>query len=181
MKKSEQNQLRKKRQAKQRRNWLQKCTDTCEGFFLDIFDTIGLWRFVDWYLEKQEAMRYLVFGGLSTIVNIGIFALCDWPKFLPVLISNLIAWIAAVIFAYITNRYCVFNSKKHSKKEIAKEFSSFMTARIVTLIIESIFMWITIEQLHWHSILMKVIANIIVIILNFVFSKVFIFKQEQAA
>jgi putative flippase GtrA len=182
MKKSKQNELRKARQAKQtNRNWIQKLTDACEGFFLDIFDAIGLWAFVDWYLKKQEAMRYLVFGALSTIVNIGVFALCDWPKVLPVLISNTIAWIAAVIFAYITNRYCVFVSKKHSRKEIAKELSSFIAARVITLIIESIFMWITIEQLHWHSILMKVIANIIVIVLNFFFSKLFIFKNEQEA
>jgi DNA-binding HxlR family transcriptional regulator len=59
MKKSKQNELRKARQAKQtNRNWIQKLTDACEGFFLDIFDTIGLWAFVDWYLKKQEAMRY---------------------------------------------------------------------------------------------------------------------------
>ena len=179
MKKSHQNELRKKRQAKQlNRNWLQKTTDTCEGFFLDIFDAIGLWVFVDWYLKKQEAMRYLVFGALATFVNIAVFAIFDLLHF-PVLVSNTIAWVVAVIFAYLTNRYCVFNSKKTKKSEIAKELSSFITARIITLIIESIFMWITVEQLHWHSVLMKVIANIIVIVLNFVFSKLFIFKKDE--
>lgn len=179
MKKSHQNELRKKRQAKQlNRNWLQKTTDACEGFFLDIFDAIGLWVFVDWYLKKQEAMRYLVFGALATFVNIAVFAIFDLLHF-PVLVSNTIAWVVAVIFAYLTNRYCVFNSKKTKKSEIAKELSSFITARIITLIIESIFMWITVEQLHWHSVLMKVIANIIVIVLNFVFSKLFIFKKDE--
>lgn len=180
MKKSHQNELRKKRQAKQlNRNWLQKTTDACEGFFLDIFDAIGLWAFDDWYLKKQEAMRYLVFGALATVVNIAVFAIFDLLHF-PVLVSNTIAWVVAVIFAYLTNRYCVFNSKKTKKSEIAKELSSFITARIITLIIESIFMWITVEQLHWHSVLMKVIANVIVIVLNFVFSKLFIFKKDEA-
>lgn len=178
MKKSKQNELRKKRQAKQsNRNWLQKTTDACEGFFLDIFDGIGLWMLVDWYLKKQEAMRYLVFGAFATVVNIVTFAIFDCLK-LPVLISNTIAWVVAVIFAYLTNRYCVFNSKKTKKSEIAKELSSFIAARVVTLIIESIYMWVTVEQLHWHSVLMKVVANIIVIILNFVFSKLFIFKKD---
>lgn len=180
MKKSHQNELRKKRQAKQlNRNWLQKTADACEGFFLDIFDAIGLWVFVDWYLKKQEAMRYLVFGALATFVNIAVFAIFDLLHF-TVLVSNTIAWVVAVIFAYLTNRYCVFNSKKTKKSEIAKELSSFVTARVVTLIIESIFMWITVEQLHWHSVLMKVIANIIVIVLNFVFSKLFIFKKDES-
>ena len=178
MKKSKQNELRKKRQAKQiSRNWLQKCTDACEGFFLNIFDAIGLWFFVDWYLKNQQAMRYLVFGAISTVVNIGVFAIFD-ALGLPVLISNTIAWIVAMLVAYVTNRYCVFESRKTKKSEIAKELSSFVSARIITLIIESIYMWITVDQLHWHSVLMKVIANIIVIILNYVFSKLFIFKSE---
>ena len=125
-------------------------------------------------------MRYLVFGALATIVNIAVFAIFDLLHF-PVLVSNTIAWVVAVIFAYLTNRYCVFNSKKTKKSEIAKELSSFITARIITLIIESIFMWITVEQLHWHSVLMKVIANVIVIVLNFVFSKLFIFKKDEVA
>lgn len=178
MKKSKRFEQLKKKQAKQKRNMLQVVVDECEGFFLFIFDRIGLYRLVDWYLSKQEAMRYLVFGAFTTVVNILVFAICDAPKILPVLISNTIAWIVAVFFAYITNRYCVFDSKKHGKKEIAKELSDFVVARIFTLIIESIFMWITIEKLHWHSVLMKVIANIIVIILNFVFSKLFIFKSN---
>ena len=177
MKTSKRFEQLKKKQSKQKRNKIQIIVDECEGFFLFIFERIGLYKLVDWYLSKQEAMRYLVFGAFTTVVNIVVFAICDAPKILPVLISNTIAWIVAVIFAYITNRYCVFESKKHSKKEIAKELSDFVVARIITLIIESIFMWITVEQLHWHSVLMKVIANVIVIILNFVFSKLFIFKS----
>lgn len=180
MKKSKQNCLRKKRQAKlTNRNILQKITDATEGFFLDVFEMIGLASFVDWYIKKTEAMRYLVFGALTTIVNILTFAIFNAFGF-PTLVSNTIAWIVGVIFAYITNKYCVFDAKTKSKKDGAREVTSFVIARLITLGIESVMMWFFVDILHWNAILMKVIANIVVIILNFVFSKLFIFKKNNA-
>lgn len=181
MKKSRQNSLRKKRQAKlTNRNFLQKATDYTEGFFLDIFEKVGLASFVDWYIKKTEAMRYLVFGALSTIVNILVFALFN-ALGLSTIASNAIAWVAAVIFAYITNKYCVFNAKTSGHKDFVREFGSFIVARLATLGVETIMMWVTIDLWHWHAILMKVVANIVVIILNFVFSKLFIFKSSKEA
>ena len=179
MKKSKENRLRKKRQAKLvYRNPLQKITDVVEGFFLDIFEAIGLASFVDWYIKKTEAMRYLVFGALSTIVNIVTFAIFNAFAF-PTLVSNSIAWIVAVIFAYVTNKYCVFDTKTIDKKDGAREAGSFLVARLITLGIESVMMWYFVDVLHGNSIIMKIIANIVVIILNFVFSKLFIFKQDK--
>lgn len=179
MKKSRQNTLRKQRQAKlKNRNVLQKITDTTEGFFLDIFEAIGLAGLVDWYIKKTEAMRYLVFGALSTVINILIFALFNTLG-LATLASNTIAWIVAVIFAYVTNKYCVFNAKTQSNGDLLREFGSFVVARLATLGIETLMMWITVDIWHWDAIVMKVIANVVVIILNFVFSKLFIFKNKD--
>ena len=62
-----------------------------------------------------------------------------------------------------------------------REFSSFIVARLATLGVETIMMWTTIDLWHWNAILMKVIANIVVIVLNFVFSKLFIFKKSKEA
>ena len=181
MKKSRLNTLRKKRQAKQKdRNPLQIATDICEGFFLDIFEALGLASFVDWYIKKTEAMRYLVFGGLSTVVNILVFALFNRLG-LATIASNTIAWVVAVIFAYVTNKYCVFKAKTESKKDLVREFGSFIVARLATLGVETVMMWMTIDLWHWDAILMKVVANIVVIILNFVFSKLFIFKKSKEA
>lgn len=181
MKKSRQNTLRKKRQAKlTNRNFLQIATDSAEGFFLDLFEKLGLASFVDWYIEKTEAMRYLVFGALCTVVNIFVFALFN-ALGLPTLASNTIAWIVAVIFAYTTNKYCVFNAETTSHKDFIREFGSFIVARLATLGVETIMMWVTIDLLHWNAIFMKVATNIVVIILNFVFSKLFIFKNSKEA
>lgn len=181
MKKSRQNTLRKKRQARlKNRNILQKATDVTEGFFLDLFEAIGFAGFVDWYIKKTEAMRYLVFGALSTVVNILVFALFNALGCVT-LVSNTIAWVVAVIFAYITNKYCVFDVKTAGKKDFLREFGSFIVARLATLGVETIIMLVTVDLWHWNAIVMKVIANVIVIILNFIFSKLFIFnnKQEQ--
>lgn len=178
MKKSRQNTLRKERQAKLKdRNVLQKITDATEGFFLDIFEAIGLASLVDWYIKKTEAMRYLVFGGISTVINILVFALFDSLD-LPTLASNTIAWIVSVIFAYVTNKYCVFYTKTKSNKDFFREFGSFIVARLATLGVETLMMGLTVDVWHWNAVLMKVIANIVVIILNFVFSKLFIFKNN---
>ncbi len=177
--KSKKNEERKEKNKKAKnRSKLEIIVDYTEGFFLDFFDLIGLGKFVDWYIEKQEIMRYLVFGGLATVINIVAFAVLDKTG-MQTLISNAIAWILSVIFAYFTNKLCIFYSKTINKKELAKEIISFVGCRIFTLIIDEAIMFTFVDKLQFNSILMKIIANIIVIILNFVFSKVLIFKGKQ--
>ena len=145
---------------------------------MELFKKIGLRNFVNWYLEHQEGMRYLIFGGVSTVINIIVFVLLEKIG-LSTLVSNTIAWIISVIFAYITNKMCVFNVRVNNKKELLIEISSFLGCRIFTLIIDEIYMYITIDIFKFNSILMKIISNIIVIILNFIFSKIFIFKKNK--
>ena len=153
--------------------------DKVEEFFLKIADKIGLKKLADWYRNHREGMRYLVFGALSTVLNIVVFAICDRVAHLSTTISNTIAWIAAVLFAYVTNKIYVFNSKTAGIKDLAREIISFFSARIITLVIETAFLWVVIDKLGFNAIFMKIISNIIVIILNFVFSKIFIFKKEK--
>ena len=153
--------------------------DKIEEFFLKIAEKIGLKKLADWYREHREGMRYLVFGVLSTIINIVVFAICERMLHLSTIISNVIAWIIAVLFAYITNKLYVFDSKTTKKQELAKEIISFFSARIFTLVIETIFLKIVIDKLGFNEILMKIISNVIVIVLNYVFSKIFIFKEEK--
>lgn len=157
-------------------NILQNLTDSIENFFLKIFNKIGLKKFVLWYVKHQEGMRYLIFGGVSTIINIIVFMILNYFG-TSTLISNFIAWIISIIFGYVTNKMCVFYSITSSKRKLLQEATSFLGCRIFTLIIDEIYMYITIDILNLNSLLMKIISNIIVIFLNFVFSKIWIFKK----
>lgn len=152
--------------------------DKIEEFGLKILEKIGLKKIANFYEDHIEGMRYLIFGALSTVINILAFIICSKLFNMSVTISNVIAWIIAVLFAYITNKICVFKSKTDNNKQLAREVVYFFIARIITLILETIFLNITIEKLHFNEVLMKIISNIIVIILNFVFSKIIIFKKK---
>ena len=159
--------------------------DKIDELCLKILEKIGLKGLASWYRKHQEWMRYLVFGALSTIVNIAVYSIFSAillkglsNETLKVNISEIVAFIAAVLFAYITNKLYVFNSKTNGIKELAREIGSFLGCRIFTEII-SILMMNAAVWLSINDILMKVISNIVVIILNFVFSKILIFKEKK--
>ena len=94
-------------------------------------------------------------------------------------ISNTIAWIIAVIFAYLTNRIYVFESDAKTKKNVFKEIVLFFYYRIVTLILEFAILYIGINLLKIDDLIIKVISNIVVILLNYIFSKFKIFKKKS--
>lgn len=158
--------------------------DRIEEFGLKILEKIGLKKLANWYREHQEGMRYLVFGALTTLVNILVYIIFAKVVLkgieieeIRVNISEIIAFISGVIFAYITNKLYVFKSKTNNFKELIREISSFTGCRIITEIISILMMNMAI----WFSIndvIMKVVSNIIVIILNFIFSKIIIFRKR---
>jgi len=159
--------------------------DKIENFGLMILEKIKLKKLADWYREHREGMRYLIFGALTTIVNILTYALFASIilKGLPskeviVNVSEIIAFIVALIFAYVTNKIYVFKSKVKTFKELIREMTSFTSCRIVTEIVSILMMNLAI-WLNINDILMKVIANIVVIVLNFIFSKLIIFKKME--
>ncbi len=130
------------------------------------------------FKKYKETILYLIFGILSTIVNIGAYVICTRFFNIEFLISNWIAWIAAVIFAYITNKFFVFESKDINIKFLIKEFSSFVSCRILSGVIEMILMYIMISLMSINDFIVKIITNVVVIILNFIFSKLIIFKNK---
>lgn len=127
--------------------------------------------------KYKQTILYLIFGVLSTIVNIVTYAVCTRNLNIEFLISNWIAWIVAVLFAYITNKFFVFESKKTNIKFLIKEFSSFVSCRILSGITEMILMYIMISLMSLNDFIVKIITNIVVVILNFIFSKLIIFKK----
>lgn len=140
---------------------------------------------LDIYKKNEEVINYLIMGVLATIVNIGVkyallFTILNPKDAFELQVAVIISWVAAVLFAYFTNRTIVFKSES---KNILKEFASFVFARIITLIMEMIIMWffITLLKLNtnmWVAVI-TIFAQALVIILNYVFSKLFIFKKEN--
>ncbi len=154
-----------------------------EDFFLEILRKIKLGFLANIYEKNREAWRYIIFGALATFVNIGMYALCakvffkGLPEVQRVDFSNYIAIGTAMAFAYVSNKLFVFDSKTHGIKELFKEMVSFVGCRIFSAIVEVIFMRITVVNLHFNEVLMKICANVIVMILNYIFSKLIIFKK----
>ena len=129
-----------------------------------------------WYHKYKEGILYLFFGGCTTLVNIITFALFRLIN-IGTYISNGFAWIIAVLFAFVTNKIFVFESRGKSKKETFKEGLSFFGFRLLSLVIDMATMYLLIDLFSWNEMLSKVISNIVVIILNYIFSKLFIFKK----
>ena len=143
--------------------------------------------------KHKELLLYLVFGVLTTLVNFVAFA--GFDKLLgqqAYLVSNAIAWIIAVIFAYITNKLFVFEAKRFSPKVLAVEFGEFLLARVFSFVVEEAGMWLFVEALGFRSMgwkilgiflsgqmMAKVVLAVIVVIMNYFFSKFFIFKKEK--
>ncbi|MDO5569192.1 MAG: GtrA family protein [bacterium] len=128
------------------------------------------------YEKYQEKINYLIFGGLTTVVNLITYYIFTRSFGLSELVSNIPAWIIAVTFAYTTNRMFVFRSKD---KNILKEIISFFIFRILSLIIDMLMIYIFVNIFNFNDMLIKVISNIIVIILNYIFSKLFVFKEGR--
>ncbi len=146
----------------------------------DIFDRImelpGLRILNPFYKKYKEILLYLFFGGCTFIISIGSFAILNTILGINELIANIISWILAVVFAFFTNRTWVFQKETDSASAFGKQFLSFLSARIVTLLIEEAIIFVFITLMGLNSIAVKVVAQIVVIILNYVFSKVFVFR-----
>ena len=131
------------------------------------------------YKKNKEIINYLIFGGLTTLVSILTYALFAKIFLINYLISNVLSWIIAVMFAFITNKLYVFESKSKDKKIVFKEITNFFFFRIVSLIIEMIIMYVFVDLLSIDDLITKIIAQIIVILSNYIFSKVFVFKKKN--
>lgn len=132
------------------------------------------------YNKYKEQINYLIFGVLTTIISIGsyyilVLTILDAKKPIELQIANIISWITCVTFAYITNRKYVFNGKD---KHILKEISKFYIARLATLLIDMLSMYILVTKLNYNDKIIKIIIQIIIIILNYIFSKLFVFKKD---
>ena len=130
-------------------------------------------------LFTREMISYLIFGVLTTIVSLVTFQLCDAVLGIYYIAANVISWIIAVIFAYVTNKLFVFESKSWELKLVVREVISFGSARILSLLFETGFIALTVEVMGMPKFISKIIASIFVVIINYVASKLFIFKKKK--
>ena len=144
-------------------------------------------------LKYKEIIVYIIFGGLTTVVNLAVFTVSG--KLLgdeKYLVSNVIAWFAAVIFAYITNKLWVFESKSWKLNVLAKEVPSFFAARVLSFLIEEAGLFVLVDLCGLNEfsftafgfeiggeLIAKVILAVIVVLLNYIFSKLVIFKKQK--
>ncbi len=135
-------------------------------------------RIKELYHQYREVLMYLLFGVLTTIVNIISYYLFTRVIPLGEYVSNIIAWVISVSFAFVTNKLFVFDSKSKNKKILVKELVSFIGFRLLSLGIDMGSMFVMISLLRFNDMIAKILANGIVIVLNYIFSKLFIFKKE---
>ncbi|MBQ7474640.1 MAG: GtrA family protein [Clostridia bacterium] len=144
----------------------------------DIFDRImslrALSRFKPFYERHREQLLYLFFGALTTLVNFLVFWL--FSLLIDPLAANVIAWFASVFFAFVTNRTWVFGS---GNKRVVAEGLAFAGGRLATLGAEELVLWVGIDALGWNAIPVKIAAQVLVLVGNYLISKFIVFRKKK--
>ncbi|MCD7826471.1 MAG: GtrA family protein [Clostridiaceae bacterium] len=130
------------------------------------------------FQKNRQVILYLVFGGLTTLVNIAAYFVCARILCMNTLAANGLAWIVSVVFAYVTNKLFVFESKTEGFVQTAKECLSFVLCRLATGAMDMVIMYVSVDLAGFPDVIMKILSNILVIVLNFIFSKVIIFAKK---
>ena len=123
-------------------------------------------------------ISYLFFGVVTTVVNMLVYYLCYHLWGISSDLSTVIAWVIAVLTAFLTNKPFVFGSHDWSPKVLLPEAGSFFGCRLGSGLVELVLMHITVEMLGWPGMLMKLLVNVIVVILNYVASKLLVFRKK---
>lgn len=127
-------------------------------------------------IKYRELLMYGIFGVLTTLINIVCFFLLD-KMHVNMYMNNTISWIISVLFAYVTNKIFVFESKDCHFKVILKEGASFFLFRLLSYLIDMLDMYVMVDVFLLSKMFAKIASNVIVIIVNYIFSKLFIFKK----
>ena len=125
-----------------------------------------------------DIVSYLFFGVLTTVVNyliyLPVFNFCG----LSAAVSNMIAWVGAVAFAYLTNKPFVFQSHDWSAKTVIPELTKFVSCRLASGVMETLILLLTVDCLHWNGNIWKLVTQVLVVIVNYVGSKLLVFRKK---
>ncbi len=130
-------------------------------------------------IEKYwDILSYLFFGVLTTVVNYLVYLPCyNWLHW-SAAVSNAVAWVFAVAFAYLTNKPLVFKSHDWSLKTVIPELGKFVACRVGSGVLETVILLITVDLLHWNGNVMKLVTSVLVVILNYIGSKLLVFRKK---
>lgn len=127
---------------------------------------------------NRETIVYVIFGVLTTVVDFLIFGLLYYVTGLNEIAANTSAWVVAVAFAFVTNKIFVFESKNFNLKNLIKEITAFVLARVTTLLLTDAFLLLA-GYIEMNMMFAKALISVAVIVLNYIFSKLFIFKKNK--
>lgn len=148
----------------------------------DIFDRIMslpvMNIFEPFYKKHKEGLLYLFFGGLAFFLSIFLYWFMYSVMHLNELVNNTIDWIICVAFQFFTNRTWVFDGKVDNTRDFVKQAASFTLGRLFTLVVEDVLLFIFITLLGFAQMPVKLAATFVVIVLNYVISKLFVFKEK---
>lgn len=141
-----------------------------------------LWNWCwDMYHKYKEIVNYLIVGGLTTVLSLGVYygsvlTFLDPKNEIQLQLANILSWTAGVVFSYFMNRIFVFESHEENK---IKEAGKFVSSRVVTLLMDMAIMGIGVSVLKFNDKIMKIVSQIVITISNYIFSKLFVFKNKK--
>lgn len=141
-----------------------------------------LWDF-GWglYKKHEEGFNYLIFGFLAFVLNYILYFLFADAMQMHYMAATVLSWVLTVVFAYWTNRTFVFKSQNKDTGSVIKEFVSFIGARIATEVLELVLMYVMVDLLSINDKVSKLVCQVLVILANYVLSKIWIFKDNSSA
>lgn len=128
-------------------------------------------------VKYWDILSYLFFGGLTTVVNYLVYLPVYNLLGLSAAVSNAIAWVVAVAFAYLTNKPFVFKSHDWSAKTVIPELTKFVSCRIASGVMETAILFVAVDLLNWNGNIWKLVTSVLVVILNYFGSKLLVFKK----
>lgn len=130
-------------------------------------------------IEKYwDILSYLFFGVLTTLVNYAVYLPVYNLLGFSASVSNVFSWVAAVAFAFLTNKPFVFKSHDWSKETVIPELTKFVSCRIASGVMETVILLVTVDILGWNGNIWKLLTQIMVMVLNYVFSKLVVFRKK---
>lgn len=139
---------------------------------------VSMWRNIKKILAKYyDVIVYLIFGVMTTLVNYIVYLPCYNLLGLSASLSNVIAWAAAVCFAFVTNKPFVFKSHDWSMKTVIPELIKFLGTRIGSGLLETVILFVSVDVLQWNGNVWKILTSVLVVVINYVGSKFLVFKK----
>ncbi|MBQ3192093.1 MAG: GtrA family protein [Oscillospiraceae bacterium] len=129
-------------------------------------------------VKYWDILSYLIFGVLTTVVNYLVYLPMYNMVGLSAAVSNCIAWVVAVAFAYLTNKPFVFRSHDWSKETVIPELTKFVSCRVASGVMETVIIFLAVDLMGWNGNICKLVTSVLVVILNYIFSKLIVFKKK---